>query len=152
LKQCYHNMNRLFNTNYNHRSLDAVLLILRLGISGLMLSHGLLKLDTLLAGGDIKFADPIGIGAPASLCLAVFAEVFCSFLVILGLATRLAVLPLIATMLIAVFIVHAKDAINIKEPALHYLLVYFFLFFSGAGAFSLDKLINRKAARSRRGY
>lgn len=145
-------MNRLFNTNYNHRSLDIVLLILRVSIALLMLSHGIPKLNTLLAGGPIKFADPVGIGETASLALAVFAEVFCSLLLLLGLAVRLASIPLIITMLIAILIVHGKDGLEQQEPGLHYLLAYLVLLFAGGGAISIDKLISRNNIRSRRGY
>lgn len=145
-------MNRLFNTNYNHRILDIVLLLLRVSIALLMLSHGIVKLNTLMAGGVIQFPDPIGVGATASLCLAVFAEVFCSVLIMIGLATRLAVIPLIVTMLIAVFVIHAADGLEKTESGLLYLMVYVFLLFAGSGSFSFDNIISRKMARSRRGY
>lgn len=145
-------MNRLFNTNYNHKILDVVLLLLRVSIALLMLSHGIVKLNTLMAGGVIQFPDPIGVGATASLGLAVFAEVFCSVLILIGLATRLAVIPLIVTMLIAVFVIHGGDGLEKTEPGIHYLTVYFFLLFAGAGSFSFDSIISRKMARSRRGY
>lgn len=145
-------MNRLFNTNYNHRILDVVLLLLRVSIALLMLSHGIVKLNMLLAGGIIQFPDPIGVGAKASLVLAVFAEVFCSVLILIGLATRLAVIPLIVTMLIAVFVIHGADGLEKTEPGFHYLIVYIFLLFAGAGSFSFDSIISRKMARSRRGY
>lgn len=145
-------MNRLFNTNYNHRGLDFVLLILRIGIAGLMLSHGLPKLETLLAGGEIKFMDPIGLGDTATLALAVFAEVICSVLVLLGLAVRLAVIPLMVTMLIAIFVAHGNDGLSEKELAIHYLLTYIVLLFAGGGKLSIDSLISQKSAKSRRGY
>jgi len=145
-------MNRLFNTNYNHRSLDAGLFILRAGIAGLMLSHGLPKLNGLLAGGEIQFGDPIGVGPAASLVLAVFAEVFCSVLLLFGLATRLAVVPLIVTMLVALLVVHAEDPFQKMEPAFHYLLVYVVLLFSGAGKISLDSVISRRLNHSKRGF
>lgn len=145
-------MNRLFNTNYNHRSLDIVLLILRVSIALLMLAHGIPKLNMLLAGGPFKFADPIGVGETASLVLAVFAEVLCSLLLLLGLAVRLATVPLIITMLVAVFIVHGKDGLEQQEQGLQYLLAYLVLLFAGGGAISVDKLISRNNIRSRRGY
>jgi len=145
-------MNTIFNTNYNHRTLDFVVFLLRVGISLLMLTHGLGKLNTLLEGGQIQFPDPIGVGATASLALAVFAEVFCSVLVLIGLATRLAVIPLIITMLIAVLVIHSADGLEKMEPALHYLLVYVALLFAGSGSISFDSLISRRLARSRRGY
>jgi len=145
-------MNRLFNTNYNHRSLDIVLFILRVGVALLMLSHGIPKLNTLLAGGEIKFPDPIGVGAVASLSLAIFAEVFCSVLVLIGLATRIAVIPLMVTMLIAILVIHAEDGLEKMEAGLHYLLAYVVLLFAGSGRVSFDFLISRKATRNRRGY
>jgi len=145
-------MNRLFNTNYNHRSLDIVLLILRVSIAGLMLSHGIPKLEMLLAGGEIKFMDPIGLGETASLALAVFAEVFCSVLLLIGLGVRLAVLPLMITMLVAIFVAHGEDGLKEKELAIHYLLTYIVLLFSGAGRFSLDSIISSRSARARRSY
>lgn len=145
-------MIRLFNTNYNHRGLDIVLLILRISIAGLMLSHGIPKLEMLLAGGEIKFMDPIGLGDTATLALAVFAEVICSVLILLGLAVRLAVLPLMVTMLIAIFVAHGNEGLSEKELAIHYLLTYIVLLFAGGGRLSIDSLISQKSARSRRGY
>lgn len=145
-------MIRLFNTNYNHRGLDIVLLILRISIAGLMLSHGIPKLEMLLAGGEIKFMDPIGLGDTVTLALAVFAEVICSVLILLGLAVRLAVLPLMVTMLIAIFVAHGNEGLSEKELAIHYLLTYIVLLFAGGGRLSIDSLISQKSARSRRGY
>jgi putative oxidoreductase len=145
-------MNRIFNTNYNHSNLDFVLLILRIGIAGLMLSHGIPKLEMLLAGGEIKFMDPMGLGDTATLALAVFAEVFCSVLILLGLGLRLAVLPLMITMLIAIFVAHADDGLKEKELAIHYLLTYIVLFFAGSGRLSLDNMISSKLVRARRTY
>jgi len=145
-------MNRLFNTNYNHRSLDIAVFILRVAIALLMLSHGIPKFNMLLAGGAISFPDPLGVGSILSLVMAVFAEVFCSILLLLGFATRLAVLPLIITMLVAVFMIHGNDGMKEKEMGLHYLLTYVLLLFSGGGRFSVDSMISVKGSRSKRGY
>ena len=72
-------------SNFN----DLGLLLLRITFGGLMLlNHGLGKMDKLLAGGDIKFADPIGLGMEISLQLTIFAEVICAGLLVLGLFTR----------------------------------------------------------------
>ncbi len=52
-------------------------------------------------------------------------------------------------MLVAVLFIHAADPIAVKEPALHYLLVYLVLLFAGSGKYSLDYLLlNRTAAES----
>jgi putative oxidoreductase len=118
-------------------------LILRLTFGLLMLSHGIPKLMKLL-NGTMEFADPIGIGVPASLALTVFAEVVCSVLIVIGLWTRLALIPLIITMVVATFIVHINDDLGTKELALLYLLSYCALFLLGSGRFSIDAILKRK--------
>nr|WP_199075273.1 DoxX family protein [Pedobacter sp. ASV19] len=142
-------MRRIFNTNYNHQSLDFALLLLRIGIAAFMLTHGLSKINPVLSGAPIQFGDPLGLGEKLSFFLTVFAEVGCSVLLLFGLATRLAVIPLIVTMVVAIFIIHAPDAFAKKELAWHYLIVYVFLLFSGAGRYSVDALIGKKPGRRR---
>lgn len=143
-------MKQLFNTNFNHSALNLMFLLLRVAIGGFMLTHGYGKLQSALAGGEIQFMDPFGIGQAASLYLAVFAEFFCSILLILGFATRLATIPLIITMLVAILIAHGSDPFEKKELALHYLVVYFVILVCGAGKYSLDYYINRNLSKRRR--
>lgn len=143
-------MKKLFNTNFNLEGMHFMLLVLRVAIAAFMLVHGYPKLQNLISGEPIQFVDFFGIGATASLALAVFAEFFCSLLLLIGLGTRLAVLPLIVTMLVAIFMVHAADAFDKKELACHYLLVYVFLLVSGSGKYSVDHLISRNQIRRRR--
>jgi putative oxidoreductase len=83
-------------------------------------------------------------GVTLSLVLAVFAEFFCSLFLIAGLATRLAAIPLIVTMSVAAFIVHAEDAFGVKEMALLYLVIYVVLLIAGAGKYSIDRWIDKK--------
>lgn len=118
-------------------------LILRVTFGLLMLSHGVPKLMKLL-NGTMEFGDPIGIGVPASLTLTVFAEVVCSILLVIGLWTRLALIPLIITMFVAVFIVHIQDDLATMESALLYLLSYCALFLLGSGAYSVDAVLGKK--------
>ena len=101
-------------------------------------SHGWGKLQKMF-GGDFGFADPIGVGEEASLVLTVFAEFVCGSLVALGLFTRAALIPLIITMLVAVFIIHADDPFSKQELGLLYLIPYVTLFLTGPGKISLDK-------------
>lgn len=82
-------------------------------------------------------------GATFSLILAVFAEVVCSILIGLGLLTRLASIPLIITMLVASFMIHATDPFAKKEFALLYLLVYLVVFVIGSRKYSLDALLQK---------
>lgn len=109
-----------------------------------MLTHGIPKFQTLMAG-NIQFPDPIGVGAAPSLALTVFAEAGCSILLILGLATRFAVIPLIITMLVAVLKIHGADPFGVKELAALYLLAYIGFLILGAGKYSFDSLFFRKS-------
>ncbi|GGB92821.1 DoxX family protein [Dyadobacter sediminis] len=123
-------------------SADWGILILRVGISLLMLTHGYAKLKGYM-GGDSSFADPIGLGQEFSLILAIFAEFVCSILVILGLVTRAALVPLIITMLVAIFIIHAQDTFDKKEHGLSFLISYITIFLTGPGRFSFDRNLFR---------
>ena len=133
------------------------LLILRVGAAGYMVTHGWGKVQMLRAGAP--FADPIGIGAQTSLVLATGAEFVCALLVLFGLGTRLAAVPVAFTMAVAAFVVHGNDpwmagaGPRSKEPALLFMAAFLALVFTGAGRFSLDALLwprlrRRKAVAS----
>jgi putative oxidoreductase len=138
-------MKNLFTTKINLKSLDFILLLVRIAVAAFMLTHGFPKLIKLLAGDEIRFADPFGFGMTFSLVLAVFAEFICSILIGLGIGTRLATIPLIITMSVAAFVAHGADPFGKKELALLYLVIYLFLLFAGSGKFSIDYLISRKS-------
>lgn len=133
-------MKRIFSIKRSDHILDIGILILRVCIAVFMLIHGFPKLQKLLDNEPIKFANPIGIGEKASLILTVFAEVVCSVFLLLGLATRIAAIPLLFTMLVAVFIVHSGQDFSDKETAILYALCYGVLLISGGGRYSVDRL------------
>lgn len=134
----------IFRTHFPHPTINAWLVVLRICIAAFMLTHGIPKLEKLMAGGEIKFADPIGVGPTASLVLTVFSECVCSVLLLLGFATRLTSIFLVITMAVAAFIAHAGAEFKDREPALMYLLIYITLFVLGAGKYSLDEWITAK--------
>lgn len=134
------------------------LLILRVGMGVLMMTHGWPKVQMLLDGNYEQFGDPIGLGKQASLILAASAEFLCPALIVLGLLTRLAAIGPVVTMVVAAFIVHQNDpwlmgeAARLfkegeadtwasKEPALLYLIGFAPLIFTGPGKISVDALI-----------
>lgn len=136
-------MNKIFSVSRSASSVDLALLIARVGIGALMLVHGISKIP-MLDQSPIQFYDFMGVGDELSLYLALFAEIGCSIFVILGCATRLVVIPLIITMLVAVFVIHAADPFVKQEMGLHYLLIYVMLFLTGAGRYSIDYLISKR--------
>ncbi|GEO09724.1 DoxX family protein [Segetibacter aerophilus] len=136
-------MRRTFSTAVNNNAVNVWLLIARLAVGALMLTHGIPKLQNLISG-NVQFADPFGIGPTATLALTVFAEAFCSILLILGLATRLASVPLIINMLVAIFYALASQPLAKKELAIFYLIFYIGFLILGGGKYSLDSLIGRK--------
>jgi putative oxidoreductase len=124
---------------------DLGLLVLRvwLGLSMLLL-HGWPKVEK-YAGLSEGFPDPLGVGPAMSLNLAIFAEVFCALLLVVGLAARLAALPLVVTMAVAFFVVHGGvlTGEGNGEMAFVYLAGFVALFIAGPGRHSFDHLILR---------
>ncbi|HEY7370077.1 MAG TPA: DoxX family protein [Thermoanaerobaculia bacterium] len=141
------------------------LLVLRVGIGGFLLSHGIGKLRLLLSGASEGF-DVIGLGAGTSLFLVTIAEFLCAILVMVGLATRPASAIVVLSMGVAAFVAHAANPWTMekgyilymskaaeswasKEPALLFLIPMLALVFTGAGAFSIDAWIRRRWAARR---
>ncbi len=125
----------------NLKNIDLGLLLLRLSLGFFMIyGHGWRKMIKLSTERPIEFGNPLGLGPELSLGLAVLAEVLCSVLIMLGLFTRWALIPLIVTMLVAYLKVHFDDPFGRQEKALLYLFPYLALFFAGPGKYSLDAI------------
>ncbi|MCL2074773.1 MAG: DoxX family protein [Marinilabiliaceae bacterium] len=130
----------LFSTkSVSGSSASIGLLLLRIAISAMMLTHGMTKLSNFSELS--QHFDPIGIGGSLSLSLVIFAEVFCSIAVMLGLFTRLCVIPLMFAMCVAIFIFLAGEPFAAKELALLYLSFYVVLLIVGPGRYSIDRLL-----------
>jgi uncharacterized membrane protein YphA (DoxX/SURF4 family) len=88
-----------------------------------------------------SFPDPLGVGTKVSLLLAVFAEVLCAALLVVGFLARFAALSLAVTMGVAFLVVH-KAALApgpaSGELAFVYLAGFLALVFTGAGRYSVD--------------
>ena len=138
-------MKKLFTTDTRNLNTDLALLIGRIALAVLMLMHGIPKMQMLLSGDPVQFPSVFGMSAELSLTLAVFAEVVCSILILVGFATRLATVPLIITMLVAVFSIHAADVFAKKELAVLYLAGYVVLLFAGSGKYSADQFLQTKS-------
>lgn len=133
-------MLNLLQLRFLPSSVDLGLLVLRLSFGlGLVALHGWGKLGT-YAERSQRFADPFGIGSPASLALAIFAEVVCAILITLGLFTRAAALVCVINMSVAFFYAHGGRLTGQGngELAFAYLTAFLVLLIAGAGRYSLD--------------
>lgn len=115
---------------------DLALAILRIGFSGMMLTHGIPKLN-MLADPSV-FPDPLGVSPTISLILTLIAEVLAPIFIIIGFKTKLAAIPVAITMFVAAFIIHGSDPWSKKEMALLYLIVFVVIFLAGPGRYAID--------------
>lgn len=132
----------MLTPEFRETTRDLGLLFFRIVIGGLMIvGHGYPKWANFAEKAEV-FADPLGVGEAMSLWLAVGAEFFCAALVVIGLATRIACVPLIITMAVAAFIVHGGDPLGDKEMALVYGSSFVLLMLTGPGRLSIDGIIS----------
>jgi putative oxidoreductase len=136
-------MKKLFYHSYSAGAFNLAMLILRLGFGILMIpKHGWAKLSNFAARKD-SFMNFMGLGSEVSLGLATFAEFFCSILLILGLFTRLAAIPLIITTLV-IMNQHNWEFFGKHELVPAFLFAYIAILLLGPGKYSLDARISRK--------
>ncbi len=116
---------------------DLGLLALRVGFSGMLITHGWSKL---LHFGEraAQFSDPLHVGGPVSLGLTIFAEVGCAAAVLLGFATRFAVVPLLTLFGVIIFVVDGGQPIGERELAILYAVAFLAIALLGPGRFSID--------------
>jgi len=127
---------------YTPLSFNLGTLVLRVGFGILMIpGHGYAKLIH-FQEYKTDFVDFMGLGMEASLSLAIFAEFFCSILLILGLGTRFMIIPLIFTVLV-ILSVHSWELIGEHELATAFLVGYLAILILGPGEYSLDAMMNK---------
>lgn len=147
-------MQKLFDTNYNNTRLDIGLLLLRTLIGVVMAFIGFEKLihaNDMIANDYWKTqVNFLGLGSAVSVWLTIFAEFFCSVFLILGLLTRLSLIPLIFCMSYIVFVLDKFSIISHGEhgyqvsTAFVYLIIYVVLMLTGAGKLSIDRFFFNK--------
>ena len=125
---------------------SSLLLAMRVLFGVLLMLHGIAKLNHFAALSSL-FPDPLGLGSRVSLVLAIFGELLCSVGFIVGAFYRLALIPMIFTMCVALFVVHGNDPFATKELAVIYLSVFVLMYISGPGNYALDKLIAERIRR-----
>ena len=121
------------------RNYDIGLLVLRVGFSALMLTHGFPKLMSFIGGNTAIVGDPVGVGVLISSILVIIGEVIAPVLILIGLKTRWTAVAAMITMAVAAFIVHGNDPLAKKEMALLYFIAFTAIALMGAGKISVDK-------------
>ena len=137
-------------------TLDVGLLLIRALPALVFMFHGSQKLFGMFGGPGIDgFAAMLaGLGIPMptlNAYLAASAEVFGGFLLLLGLGTRIAAIPLVVTMLVAALVVHGA-AFSLQHNGMEYALtlavVTAGLAFTSAGRLSLDAVFANRLSRA----
>lgn len=126
---------------------DFSIFFLRLILGGLFTWHGL---DALMHYKLYLSMSQSTIGLPASVefNLVVFAQFICGILILLGLLTRLAVIPVFITMAVAFLVAHKGQPFFQKELPFVYGLLCIAVFIFGGGRYSADNMLQkRKASR-----
>lgn len=110
----------------------------------MFVNHGLMKVNHFGQMSD-KFANPFHVGSATTLAIVIFAEVFCSALVILGLFTRWVCIPLIIDVGFAFVKVHHMSVGPAPggELPLLFATIFIALLFTGPGQVSVDRLIGK---------
>jgi putative oxidoreductase len=121
------------------RHQDLGLLFLRAsGALFLLWVHGLPKL--LNYSEQLKLIeDPFHLGAHVTLLLAIFAEVLCPLLILVGVLVRLACLPILAVLLIAMVVVHPEWTLFEGQFGWLLLILFTSVLIAGPGRFVLGK-------------
>ncbi|MBL8150534.1 MAG: DoxX family protein [Blastocatellia bacterium] len=120
---------------------DLGLLLARAWLGSMMAYHGYGKIFGSMEGFT-RYVASMGMPAPEIMAwLAAVAELFGGLLVVVGLATRPALLFIIATMVVAAFVAHQADPFAKKELALGYAIFSVAIFLASAGRYSLDFLL-----------
>jgi putative oxidoreductase len=121
-----------------------ILSLLRIVTGLLFLQHGMAKLfqfPHVTAFDNLGLASLPGVGG--------FVELICGALVTVGLFTPIAALLASGEMAIAYFVAHAPrnffPIVNGGNLAILYCFVFFYLIFAGAGPWSVDALMGKKA-------
>ena len=128
-------------TNLGSTLNNAAMLAYRLLLSiELFRVHGLKKFRVV---NGVKNPEPNPLHLPEKLngFVATFADTVVPCLVILGVGTRLFLLPTIGVTAIGYFVVHRNDSMEVRDVPYVYTISLLFLLILGAGTYSIDNYL-----------
>ena len=141
-------------TSFQPINLSMGILLIRIVIGVLMAFYGYQKLINFetMAASDFwaKEVSFFGMTGKTPLALTVFAEFFCSLFLIIGLFTRLALIPLLVCMGYIIVCVAKFKVINSGDNGIEmntafvYFVIYLGLLMTGPGEYSLDYKIAKR--------
>lgn len=139
--------NFLFPQYLKGKGVSFLLLFIRLFFGVLFFMHGLDKLTNFNALSE-NYPSVMGLGSYTTLMITIFCEFACSMFLMVGLVTRVVLIPMIVAMGVAFFDIH-DGMMPEGELALIFMIVFVVLFMTGPGRYSVDYLIDRKARKDK---
>lgn len=85
--------------------------------------------------------NPLGLPQAINNLVATLSDTVVPVLVILGLCTRIAVLPTIGITAVGYFVVHRKDSLEVRDVPYIYTICFLLLLATGPGTISADHYI-----------
>jgi putative oxidoreductase len=136
-------MKKFLSTAYSDSAFNIGAFLLR-GVLGFLmcLHHGVPKIANFNEWQN-SFYNLLHIGSRLSLILSIFAEVFASMFLVLGLFTRVAALLLVIDLAVAIFLYNRNNPISHFEDAILFFTGFCFILLVGPGKFSVDGLTGK---------
>ena len=102
--------------------------------------HGLRKFK-LVGGQKEHVPNPLGLPDRLNGLIATCSDTVVPFLLMLGVGTRLVILPALGVTAIGYFVVHRKSTPEIRDVPYMYTLAFLLILCLGAGKYSIDALL-----------
>jgi len=129
---------QILNSDLGNSFNNAALLVFRVLLAiELFRVHGMKKFRV-ENGQKEHVPNPLHLPEKLNGLVATFSDTIIPFFIILGLGTRLAVLPTIGVTAIGYFVVHRNDSLEVRDVPYMYTLSLLLLLALGAGTYSLD--------------
>lgn len=131
-------LKQILNSDLGSSFNNIALLIFRVLLAfELFRVHGMKKFRV-ENGQKEQVPNPLHLPEKLNDLIAIFSDTVVPFFIILGLGTRLAVLPTIGVTAVGYFVVHRKDSLEVRDVPYMYTLSLLLILALGAGKYSLD--------------